>query len=765
MLMCLAEIELRPITMKKILVLAAVTLSLAANAQTLLYQWAFNNPADTTNASAATFAVAPGTGNLEAKNAMGNAIGTIGTDGINPKAYFTTNTTAGPGSTNGAYVLNGQSYGFSGDAALAWATNLNIGDSAQFTLTYWIRFDGAYPIANGQLPRLVMIGASQTYDNGGNNGVGNSINADPGTQSFQDGIGNSSSGSSNYKISVTNAFPVGGPYSANNGSAAGLPEGTGANNSGTWLFVAVTYDSLQSASNYTAWVGTSGQAVQSWDTPSVANYGIIHFSTNASIFLGNRSSGSRALALGAISDVRFYNGVCSRADLDKIRLFQPPDLTNNPASKPVIGAQPASGKTFVGGSRTFSVAAAGVPNVLTYQWKSNSVPVVGGTNASLTVSNVQVAANGAQFACTVSNTMGATNSAVATLTVVPVSSAGAYAQAVVANNASSFWMVNEASNNVALPIYDYISGKDGAAPEPANMNFEAGPSSIGVYPFPSASVQYAAEGTNSLESFYGFPSTNGTIKTISANHPSRLNLVGPQDYLNSGTTIAGWVYTPATPGASLVGGGMIWNQAAEGGPYFGLTFGNTASGNPMEVDYNWGFGQTSGWTSGLIMNPDEWTFVAIVVSTNSTPDTNVTIYVGSETLGLLNANDSTVTNGDFIGSATGDTGVLALGRDTPSFSENGIWIRGTTSQYSDVAVFNSALSPSAVTNLFLAGVGLHVNLAPDTNTVGNLLLTWPYGYLQSAVDVLGPYSDVPSTNGIPYSTPTTDPQRFYRVRN
>jgi hypothetical protein len=72
------------------------------------------------------------------------------------------------------------------------------------------------------------------------------------------------------------------------------------------------------------------------------------------------------------------------------------------------------------------------------------------------------------------------------------------------------------------------------------------------------------------------------------------------------------------------------------------------------------------------------------------------------------------------------------------------------------------LSASAITNLFLTGVGLQVQGAPDGN--GNLNLNWiPSLTLQSAPSVTGPFTDVLNATP-PYTTPIIGNQQFFRAR-
>ncbi|MGD1090076.1 MAG: hypothetical protein ABR955_15335, partial [Verrucomicrobiota bacterium] len=202
--------------MKKILAIAIsiIGFEIAANAQVLLYEWAFTNATDTPSNSAVTFATTPGTGNLIMQNVSGNIFGTIGNDAINPVEYLT-NANFGPVYTNGvklgALVANGDGYS-GGNTAVAIATNLNLGTLYQFTVTFWALMGSS---VNGQFPRFVEFGAENNYDAGGKgptaNGVGTSINTAPsGYPCFQNGLGNASL-SQNDVMSVTNALVNGLP--------------------------------------------------------------------------------------------------------------------------------------------------------------------------------------------------------------------------------------------------------------------------------------------------------------------------------------------------------------------------------------------------------------------------------------------------------------------------------------------------------------------------------------------------------------------------
>ncbi len=86
---------------------------------------------------------------------------------------------------------------------------------------------------------------------------------------------------------------------------------------------------------------------------------------------------------------------------------------------PVIAAQPASQTVLQTFPATFSVSATGL--FLNYQWYSNSIPVPGATNATLTVATFATNAP-VGYKVVVSNTAGAVTSATATLTVQGITS-------------------------------------------------------------------------------------------------------------------------------------------------------------------------------------------------------------------------------------------------------------------------------------------------------------------------------------------------------
>ncbi|MGN6641367.1 MAG: LamG-like jellyroll fold domain-containing protein [Verrucomicrobiota bacterium] len=82
---------------------------------------------------------------------------------------------------------------------------------------------------------------------------------------------------------------------------------------------------------------------------------------------------------------------------------------------PSIIVQPKDRTVYVGSNATFSVAATGT-QPMTYQWRFNELDLPGRTNASLTITNAQLA-DGGYYSAVVSNRVGFTTSSNALLTV------------------------------------------------------------------------------------------------------------------------------------------------------------------------------------------------------------------------------------------------------------------------------------------------------------------------------------------------------------
>jgi subtilisin family serine protease len=109
---------------------------------------------------------------------------------------------------------------------------------------------------------------------------------------------------------------------------------------------------------------------------------------------------------------------------------------------PIIVAQPTNQTVAVGGTATFNVTATGSPP-LSYQWSFNGTNIDGGTNTSLTLTNVQLSQAG-NYAVLVTNLSGSILSSNAVLTVGQPSSC-----APVPSGLVSWWPGEGNANDVA----------------------------------------------------------------------------------------------------------------------------------------------------------------------------------------------------------------------------------------------------------------------------------------------------------------------------
>lgn len=124
-------------------------------------------------------------------------------------------------------------------------------------------------------------------------------------------------------------------------------------------------------------------------------------------------------------------------------------------TQPSIITQPQDAVSYEGGPVSFTVEAEGTD--ITYQWKRNGADIAGGTSATLTLSNLTAADNGATYKVVVANGVGSVESDSVTLTVEgstnpPTSgSTESAADATVENGAKASTNLNASGLLVAAP--------------------------------------------------------------------------------------------------------------------------------------------------------------------------------------------------------------------------------------------------------------------------------------------------------------------------
>jgi len=123
------------------------------------------------------------------------------------------------------------------------------------------------------------------------------------------------------------------------------------------------------------------------------------------------------------------------------------ELDGYPPAGPIITLQPTSQEVFVGNEVSLMAGAFGLPT-LSYQWLFNGSNIVGETNQSLRITNVQLAHAG-NYSLVVSNAFGFTNSLQAVLTVLPAPPCTPGP-----TNAISWWRAEGTTS-------DHVSGNNG----------------------------------------------------------------------------------------------------------------------------------------------------------------------------------------------------------------------------------------------------------------------------------------------------------------
>jgi alpha-tubulin suppressor-like RCC1 family protein len=176
-------------------------------------------------------------------------------------------------------------------------------------------------------------------------------------------------------------------------------------NDGQWHHVAATYD----GTNMSLYVdGTldvshpaSGSIIQTSDPVGLGYCANIPFNYSFD---------------GLVDEVSLYNRALTASEIQAIYAAGSGGKCFTP-SPPTIITQPVSQTNYAGTTASFSVTAGGTPP-LSYQWSFDTTNIIGATNATLALVNVQLSQAG-NYSVLVSNAYGSTKSATAVLTINP----------------------------------------------------------------------------------------------------------------------------------------------------------------------------------------------------------------------------------------------------------------------------------------------------------------------------------------------------------
>lgn len=353
--------------------------------------------------------------------------------------------------------------------------------------------------------------------------------------------------------------------------------------------------------------------------------------------------------------------------------------------------------TYVNGTETLSAAFEGTQPI-TYQWFSNTngsnQAIPGQTNTTLTLNNIQATAAGT-YQLRAVNSQGTTFSTATTLSTLtappdyPPAPADKYAYEIYTNGPFAYWRLNETGNPATstypLQAFDYSGHGLFATYGTAVTTSNAGPQS---------------------PTFPGFETTNLAVVTdVGANGYLTL----PPLNLNTNTvTFICWINPNGAQGGAT--GLLFARGGAESAVGFGFNSENQGAGTMAELGYTWNDnGSTTwGWNSDLYPIPDQWNFVAYVV----TP-TNETTYLGYVDTNAMVTNFSLAVNPIAHQVETMDgtpSGTVALGADVQQDRE----FVGTIDE---AAIFTKALSQGEILKLFQTGFGVTTAIPPSPAAV------------------------------------------------
>ena len=419
---------------------------------------------------------------------------------------------------------------------------------------------------------------------------------------------------------------------------------------------------------------------------------------------------------------------------------------------PAIATQPLPATRYVGASAMFSPSVTGYPTP-SYQWKKNGGNIIGATNQTLLVTNVQMIDSGSSYILTATNSYGGTNTVAVTLTVLPQPTSSAYAVAVLGQNPMGYWRFSDGGGTNA---YDYVGGNN--AYDTNYMNNGNGstgnPAILGAGPQPSA--------------FTGFETTNTApfLDGLSQGYSSSVGLFNNR----SNFTIMGWFnidpsqYPIVTdPFSHPQGRASLFGQewAAEISIYQGTNLYFYATGISATIFAN----------TNLV--PGVWNFVAAV--SDATANTT-TLYLNGAVVGTASACPGTV-----------NPYLFSIGKNVSYYPSGGYDNAFFPGSLDEVAAFDHPLSSSQIQALYQTAVAI-ANV-PPTNVVArvanisgtnNLILSGAGGSGSSYTVLTTTNLTKPLANwttnatGLPFGAggsvnytnpinPAT-PQLFYRIR-
>jgi len=375
---------------------------------------------------------------------------------------------------------------------------------------------------------------------------------------------------------------------------------------------------------------------------------------------------------------------------------------------PAITAEPPAAFTRYVGER-ISIPVGASPG--SYQWQANGTNLVDGARVSgsattvLTINDLAISDAG-NYTFINTNPAGSITSAPPTVVTVlePTNSSEL---SVLADGPCAFWRLNETAGTIA---YDYAGGFNGIY-DPTCVLGVAGPRPVNGFPI--------FEAGNTAVQFDG----NASVVTFPA-------LTPPSESV-SNLTISAWINPSAYPAdrEGIVSFNAPANTALR-------LYGGTTG---LSILYN------NTVTPTLMVPPlNQWSYVAMVITPNG-----ATFYLATN--GGWQVYSDAIARGPISLNETGYIG-----------SDRVISGRYYAGVIDEVSIFKSALSGSAITNLFNGIAAPPVVTLNLQRTPTGVQLSWPQGTLLQATNLFGPWTPSPATS--PFSVTNPVGTQFFRVK-
>ncbi len=427
-----------------------------------------------------------------------------------------------------------------------------------------------------------------------------------------------------------------------------------------WSFFAL----VVTPSGATLYLGTNGVLNSFTDNVSETNQAF-----DAPLLIGYDSGGSGRAFTGGIAEVALYRQVLTPAQIE-LQYINAAGCLGNPS----ITGSPTNLTVYSGTNATFSASATG-PTVLSYQWQvstnggANFANVSGATNTSYTTLALFLPNSSNEFRMVANGLCGSpATSAAATVTVIPPPLDG-YGAEVTNFGPVVFWRLNE--TNGASIAYDYFGNNNGTINAGVTAGV-SGPQNPPLVGFSGNNTAMLLNGTTT--SYLTMPIFNFTTNVL---------------------TMTGWMDPSILEPSSA---GVVFCRGGQTGA--GVNFSGAVNN---ELQYSWG--SRYGISTGLFVPTNQWSFFALVVSSNG-----ATLYVGTN--GVLRSYTD-VYNEDI----QDFNFPLSLGFDASSGS------RLFSGKLADVAIYNYSLTPSQIQLLLIAGAGCPGSPTITTNPVSQVLIS------------------------------------------